>query len=221
MDKIYCSNCGTLIPGKSNFCYTCGAPQHGEESALYRAQDKPIANAVTPTTEVIQADHRQKVHHSNNEVVARRSLSGRAIWLFFFNYNRRMAIVLPIFAIGIYMEPLVGLFFVAYEFLILLIASLVHGHFWFTIDEHGFTTEYGVLHKRSVSLTFEQIQNVNILRSLMDRILGIAKLEVETAGSSRTKAREVIGGIKSKSEGILPGISLADAEHIHDILLRK
>lgn len=217
MAKIYCSNCGKLIPESSNFCYSCGAPQHGQESALYRAQEKPIAHAVVPSVEVVRPHHPQSQH----EVVPRRQLSSRAIWLFFLNYNMRMAIVLPIFAVGIYMEPLVALFFVAYEILILLIASLVHGHFWFTIDENGFNTEYGIIHKRSVSLTFKQIQNVNILRSLLDRMLGIAKLEVETAGSSGVKPREVIGGIKSKSEGILPGITLADAEQLHDILLQK
>lgn len=220
MAKIYCSNCGTLIPETSNFCYTCGAPQHGQESALYRAQERQITHAVSPSVEIVQASRRPHPK-MEREVVARRQLSPRAIWSFFLNYNMRMAIVLPIFAVGIYMEPLVALFFVAYEILMLLIASLVHGHFWFSIDEHGFEMDYGILHKRHVSLPYRQIQNVNILRSLMDRILGIAKLEIETAGSSSIKRREIVGGIKSKAEGILPGISMADAEHFHDLLLLK
>lgn len=220
MARIYCSNCGTLIPETSNFCYTCGAPQHGQESALYRAQEKPIAQAVSPSIEVIQASHRPHAK-MEREVVARRHLHPRAVWLFFLNYNMRMAIVLPIFAVGIYMEPLVTVFFVAYEFLMLMIASLVHSHFWFSIDEQGFEVEYGIIHKRSVSLPFRQIQNVNILRTLIDRLLGLAKLEVETAGSSNTKHREVVGGIKSKAEGILPGITMADASHFHDLLLLK
>lgn len=220
MAKIYCSNCGTLIPETSNFCYTCGAPQHGQESALYRAQEHPIAHAVSPSVEIVQASRRPHPQ-MEREIIARRHLSPRAVWLFFLNYNMRMAIVIPIFAVGTYMEPLVAIFFLAYELLTFLIASLVHSHFWFSIDDQGFEVEYGIIHKRHVSLPFRQIQNVNIIRTLIDRMLGLAKIEVETAGSSSIKRREIVGAVKSKAEGILPGISMGDAEHFHDLLLLK
>lgn len=220
MARIYCSNCGQLIPEKSNFCKFCGAPQHGAQSALYRAEAKPIEHATEPSPEVLRAKGSLALR-LQREVVARRHLDPRAIWLFFINYNLRMAIVFPFFAVGIYYELLVTGLLVAYLLTVFLIASLVYNHFYFSIDNHNFQKEYGIIHKRHVSLPFRQIQNVNIVRTVIDRMLGIAKLEIETAGSSSIKRRDIVGGVKSKAEGVLPGLSLADAQHMHDLLLQK
>lgn len=222
MAKIYCSNCGQLIPEDSNFCRFCGAPQRGQESSLYRALAAPLARATVPALEVRHTDAVPAAHHKMlREVIPRRQLSPRAVWLFFINYNFRMAILIPAFAVGIYLEPLVAIFFFAFQLLVFLVASLIHSSFYFSIDHNGFQVEYGIIHKRRVSLPFRQIQNVNILRTFIERSLGIARLEVETAGSSSIKKRDIIGGIRSKSEGVLPGVSMADAQHLHDLLLQK
>lgn len=220
MAKIYCSNCGQLIPESSNFCPYCGAPQHGQASALYRAQAAPIEQATAPSPEVVRAKGSLALR-LQREVIPRRHLSTRAIWLFFINYNLRMAIVFPFFAVGIYFELLVAGLLVAYLIMVYLIASLVYNHFYFSIDNHGFQKEYGIIHKRRVSLPFRQIQNVNVTRTVFERLLGIARLEIETAGSSSIKRRDIVGGIKSKAEGVLPGIMLDDARHLHDVLLQK
>ena len=157
----------------------------------------------------------------NKEVVERRHLAPRAVLLFFINYNFRMAIVFPAFAAGIYFEPLIALLLAAYFIVVYLIASLVYNHFYFAITNNRFEAEYGIIHKKHVSIPFEHVQNVYIKRTFIDRVLGIAKLEIESAGTASLKMRDVVGGTRSRSEGFLPGLSLDDARHIHDVLLVK
>lgn len=218
--QIYCSNCGNLIGVDSNYCRYCGAAQHGEASALYRAQAQPIEHVTTVSAPaVVQANTHTK--HLEHEVIANRLLAPQAIWLFFINYNLRMIIVIPLLILGIYYQPLFIGIFAAYEIILFFIAWVVYNHFHFTIDKHGFQKEYGIIHKRGVTVPFDQIQNVNIIRTLIDRMLGIAKIEIETAGSSSIAKREIIGNVRSKAEGLLPGLTLADARHIHDVLLQK
>jgi membrane protein YdbS with pleckstrin-like domain len=221
MAKIYCSNCGQLIPESSNFCRYCGAAQHGEMAAVYRAEAPPLPQPTQPVPEVSKVGHTRKLLLKQHEVIGRRHLDPRAVWLFFINYNLRMFIVFPAFAAGIYFEPLVALLLLAYLIMVYMIALLAYNHFWFSIDEQAFHKEYGIIHKRRVSLPFRQIQNVNVVRTFIDRLLGIAKVEVETAGSSSVKRRDIIGGVKSKAEGVLPGTDLEYARHIHDVLLFK
>lgn len=220
MAKIYCSNCGQLIPEDSNFCRICGAPQHGPESALFRAEAAPVEQATKPIPEVLSKKY-ARMRRLERETVARRQLDPKAVWLFFINYNLFMFILIPAFAAAIYFQPLVVILFFAYELMVFLIASLVHNHFYFEIDDNGLEIEYGIIHKKHVSLPFRQIQNVNVIRTFIDRLLGIAKLEVETAGSARIKKRDVIGGVRTHAEAILPGLSLKDSRHLHDLLLQK
>ncbi len=91
----------------------------------------------------------------------------------------------------------------------------------FEIDETGLSIESGVIHKSQVSLPFDQVQNVNIERTLADRILGLSKVSIETAGSAMgsTTNGTVAPGGKVKAEAFLPGLHLDKAMKIHDLLI--
>lgn len=220
MTKIYCSNCGQLIDVQSNFCRYCGAPQHGPQAAVYRAQAPALPEAASPVPEVVRINKANAT--TLPEVIERRHLSPQVIWSFFLNYLALTGIVLPMFAIAIFFEPLlVGVVFASYILITFFVAIIIYQHFYFEIDRVGFKKDYGVIHKRHVSIPFKQIQNVNINRTIIDRILGIAKIDIETAGSSNTIPREILGGNKTKAEGFLAGVSLADAKIIHDLLLHR
>lgn len=218
--KIHCSNCGQLVNETANFCWSCGAALHGEESAVYRAGAEQVDPAAAP----------EHAHHLSNpelqklldETFPPRRLSPPAILLFFFNYIGITALLLPLFVIGAFFEPvLVAIGFGFYLIILYLIAVIVYNHFVFSVEDEGLRIEYGIINKRHVTIPFRQIQNVNITRTLLDRILGIGKLEIESAGSSHAAKRDIVGGTRSKAEGFLPGLTMKEAEHLHDMLLQK
>jgi uncharacterized membrane protein YdbT with pleckstrin-like domain len=224
MANIYCSNCGKLISETSNFCKFCGAATHGEASAVYRAQDPVVHNsmgafAVAQTKSGGQRTKAKKeaIHH-----IPRRHLCPRVKWSFILGYLRVTSILLLLFAIGIFLDPFaVGVIFAAYLLVLYLFASLVYNHFYYQIDKSGFKKDYGIIHKNSASIPYSNIQNVNIVRGLSDRLLGLARIDIETAGSAAIAKKDIAGGSSSRAEGHLPGLTLAQAQKVHDILLQN
>lgn len=75
--------------------------------------------------------------------------------------------------------------------------------FRYTIDETELYIESGVLARRKRSIPIERVQNVNIHQSFLQRLLGIAKVQVETAGGQA-------------SEGVLEFVSLSEANSIKE-----
>lgn len=222
MASIYCSNCGQLIPAASNFCKFCGAAQHGEEASVFRAQKPAIADpvgaqAVAQTQKVLSSDDVSK-----DQQIPRRHLCSRAKWSFVLGYLTYTGIILLLFLIGLIFDPVIfGGAIVFYIFSLYIFASLVHSYFYYEVDEHGFNMEYGILNKRKVSIPFDKIHNVNITRSVSDRILGLARVEIETSGNESPQKSEIVGNNSTFAEGMLPGITLKQAQIVHDLLLEK
>lgn len=221
MTSIYCSNCGQLIKATSNFCQFCGAAQHGDEASVYRAGNPAIVNSVGAQA-VAQAGKSQPAAIKPKKSISRQRLCGRARWSFVIGYLTYTGIILLLLVIGVVLNPIIFISaIVFYVFVLYIFASLVHSYFYYGIDEHGFNVEYGVLHKRNVSIPFDKIHNVNITRSVSDRILGLARIEVETSGSSLLQKNDIVGGNVTAAEGILPGLKLKQAQKVHDLLLEK
>ncbi len=237
MSKIYCSNCGRNIPRNDNFCRFCGAAQHGPAAAAYQASAPPqqlsAASFVidtakeqpTPTRGSRGSHSEDQTDESidpNTHYMKRQHLCKIAKWSFFINYVGATAVLPILFFIGGIFEPIISIVvFVAYFVMLYLISDIVHNNFYFSIDENGFNKEHGIIHKQEVSIPYSRIQNVNITRGLIDRMLGLARISIETAGSNSIKARDIVGGGKTKAEGYLPGITLAQAKKAHDLLLNE
>lgn len=93
-----------------------------------------------------------------------------------------------------------------------LAAHLSYVCYSYELDEHVFKKEFGVIMRRSTNIPYERIQNVDIVRGLLSRILGLADLNIQTAGGS---------AYGLNSEGRLPGVSKEQALIIQaDILAR-
>ena len=221
MASIYCSNCGKLIPSVSNFCRFCGAAQHGDAAAVYRAQKPAIINAVGAQA----AAHSEKIpaeKAAKESVIPKRHLCGRARWSFVIGYSTYTGIIALLLVLGIIFDPLIfSLAIIFYIFTLYIFASLVHSYFYYWIDEIGFNMEYGIINKRNVSIPFNKIHNVNIIRSVSDRILGLARIEIETSGNALLEKSNIVGGNITAAEGLLPGLTLKQAKKVHDILLEK
>lgn len=90
-------------------------------------------------------------------------------------------------------------------------------HFYkYELREDGFRIEHGVIWKKYVTIPYERIQNVDIYRGLLARLLGLSDLNIQTAGMSTP-----VGSYGGASEGRLPGLSPEVAEELRDELIKK
>lgn len=92
-----------------------------------------------------------------------------------------------------------------------VIAKLSYHFYRYEISEMGFKKEFGIIRKKYVTIPYDRIQNVDITRGLIARILGLSDLQIHTAG---------VGGI-AFGEGRLPGLSKEDAEIMRDELIMR
>jgi uncharacterized membrane protein YdbT with pleckstrin-like domain len=99
-------------------------------------------------------------------------------------------------------------------------AKLTYYFYRYELTEQGFRKESGVIWKKYVTIPYARIQNVDINRGILARILGLSDLQIQTAGASATFSQYgAIGG--TNPEGRLPGVSKADAEILRDELVRR
>ena len=150
----------------------------------------------------------------------KQKLHPKAKWIFFFVPFSFTAIfiigTLALSVLGFLAESGVWLWALI-AFLLLTIFSVFISIFWaelsyknyfFEIKEGEFSKESGVIYKHYVSIPYNRIQNVNIHRGILDRILGLSRLTIQTAGRSRLGA-----------EGNVPGIPQEQVEKIRDDLI--
>ena len=93
--------------------------------------------------------------------------------------------------------------------LVFLWAVLHYDFYRFSIGEEGFKKEYGIIRKVYTVIPYKKIQNIDIHRGIVERILGLSTLRIETAAGS------------GYPEGVLPGLLHRDAIQLRDDLLKN
>jgi uncharacterized membrane protein YdbT with pleckstrin-like domain len=142
-----------------------------------------------------------------------------SIVFFIFTYIARTILILLLIIIGAVLLEVAFIFgLFVYFACIVVISLLVHNNFYFSVDQDGLKIEQGILFKRNVSVPYEQIQNVNLNRTILDRILGFSRVSVETAGSAVAAATNT-GAFKSTAEAYIPGLHVKEAQKVHDLLI--
>ena len=210
MRQIYCSNCGQLIPNNSNYCKYCGATQHGQDATNFRANNDPV-----PVEESVSYKPTPK-----KDTIPKSKLSPTVIFIFFLNYLKVSFLLFVLLVVGIVMQPLIFSLVTLLAVIILItIALWAYSNFSYEVTDDGLFIKFGIIHQKTISVPFDQVQNVNIERSLIDRMLGLARISIETAGSAVTQPMQVIGGYTARSEAYIPGLTLNSAKTLHDILL--
>ncbi len=96
-------------------------------------------------------------------------------------------------------------FLVLYGAFALPMIILQYMRFQYWITPREVVIHSGVLTRRKRSIPLDRIQNIVIERSLLPRLLGTAKVKIETAGSKTT-------------EGVLEYVSLDEAQRIREIV---
>ena len=159
-----------------------------------------------------------------------KQLDPRAVWLFFVGRGLPFLIPLSPFIIGYislltresrFTPTVPELALVTIWFLgpvvvllpVLFIWAKLHYKFYgYELREDGFRKERGIIWKKYVTIPYDRIQNVDIYRGPVTRMLGLSDLRIQTAGASS-------GGLIS--EGRLPGLSRKTAEELRDELVKR
>src|SRR3972149_3397417 len=167
-----------------------------------------------------------------------KQLDPKAVWLFFISFVLRWFFVIIILSIwssvflneldetlesdaGFSFSFLNWLWIIIPVFLILCFvwAKLTYYFYRYELTDAGFRKELGVIYKKYVTIPYDRIQNVDIYRGILARILGLSDLNIQTAGMSATVGRfGVMGG---GAEGRLPALSRKTAEQIRDELIQR
>lgn len=225
MNRIYCSNCGKLIAESSKFCRYCGASQHGPKASIYKAENPALGRTAVKAAEKGVAPNKKPKSQpkpDDPDYIKRQHLSPDVKISFIVGYLKKTSIIPLLLLVGLVFEPLIfSAAIILYSISLYVSSALAYNHFYYGVNELGFQKEYGVVHQRRVSVPYDKIQNVNINRSLVDRMLGMARINIETAGSASTDDRYIIGGSSSKAEAHLPGVTLEQAKKIHDLVIRN
>ncbi|OGD87096.1 hypothetical protein A3D81_02770 [Candidatus Curtissbacteria bacterium RIFCSPHIGHO2_02_FULL_40_17] len=98
-----------------------------------------------------------------------------------------------------------------------LLAKLAYKNWRFEVTEDSLRVEKGIIWKRYVSIPYERIQNIDIMRGLLARILGLSDLHIQTAGQSTTSGFSLF----SSSEGRIPGLGTEEAEALRNDLIKR
>lgn len=163
-------------------------------------------------------------------------LDPKAVWIFFFRFlGMGLVIAISVAWIGgIALFPLalfplmkgwsflwlIFLFFVIWIGFSYFWAKLSYNAYKFELAEEAFKKEHGVIWKRYVSIPYERIQNIDIHRGIIARILGLSDLMIQTAGYSGISYSRY-GSIGRDPEGRLPALSKERAEEIREELIRR
>lgn len=171
-----------------------------------------------------------------------KKLDPKAVWLFFlqssigwiiFTLFFSACFVIPAFISAIedsqtnvgapiFLSMFIGFIFLSIVVLGLsfLFSKLAYDNFRYELKEDGFYKEYGVINKRYVAIPYERIQNIDINRGVLSRIMGLSDIQIQTAGMSSIYG-QYYGAYGIASEGRLPALSVQDAIAVRDELLKR
>ncbi|MEI7462779.1 MAG: PH domain-containing protein [Candidatus Taylorbacteria bacterium] len=112
---------------------------------------------------------------------------------------------------------IIGLFLLSgLLFIVGLIISYLQYHFYtYSFGEFSLKLIRGILHREEVSIPYRQMQDINIDRPLVYRILGVSRVVIDSAG------HEEFGESRSETDIVLEPIDEKLAREIRDMLQRR
>ena len=126
----------------------------------------------------------------------------RVTWLLLFLILKDFSKVLEIMGNYLYMGLAVLLL------LLLSRAYLIYKNFQFKVANEHFILKQGILKKTNTSISFDRIQNINFKQNIIQQIIGVYEVSVETAGSKKT-------------EIAIKALSLSKAEALKEIVSKS
>jgi uncharacterized membrane protein YdbT with pleckstrin-like domain len=119
----------------------------------------------------------------------------------------------PVYVLwGDYATKLLLAVSVAYFAFVLLETYLEYRYYTYLFTDDAFIMTYGYMIRNEVATLYHHIQNVNIERSVMDRMIGVSKVIILMTGADRGAQRNEI---------ILPAVGRRKAKQVQAELLRR
>jgi len=127
------------------------------------------------------------------------------------------------FVIGELTSPLISIVLFILALVVPLVVAVVAAYFWsgwtydnymYELTEDGIRIERGVILKKYSTIPYERVQNVDISMGVIERLLDIVSLDIQTAGYSYTRYGQT-------AEGRLPGLDSKRAEQLRDLIIQK
>jgi len=116
---------------------------------------------------------------------------------------------------------LMGIISFAIFYIILIIivgeiyANMAYNRWFYEFTDSQLRKEKGIIWKKYSNIPYERIQNVDITRGIIARIVGFSTVNIQTAGFSYSPR----GG--RSSEGYIPAVGIQEAENIREFLMKK
>lgn len=110
------------------------------------------------------------------------------------------------------------LVFVIIFFVIGEIYARLSYRFWgYEFAKNELKIEKGIIWKTYKSIPYERIQNIDINRGIIARIIGFSSLNIQTAGYSAIQTNRGF----QHAEGYIPAVPREEAEKIRDFLIKR
>ncbi len=158
-----------------------------------------------------------------------KQLHSGAIWAFRLRAYSVMIFIsffITIWAFGIFasfydgmITSFVGSYIIVYLAIILIVgeiyARMAYNRWFYEFTPNQLRFERGIIWKKYTNIPYERIQNVDITRGIIARILGFSTVNIQTAGFSSAPSRNAF------SEGYIPAVSIQEAEKIREFVIKK
>ena len=110
---------------------------------------------------------------------------------------------------------IIFLIFIGYFLFVIIVseiyARMSYNRWFYEFNDEGLRLERGIIWKRYSNVPYERIQNVDVHRGVIARMLGFSSLKIQTAGYSATPY----------SEGNIPAVDINKAEQIRNFIMKK
>lgn len=155
-----------------------------------------------------------------------KNLDPKAVWLFMFSRTLLIDVIIFIIVFSLILAITVNdeaessgaVIFLLYLIALILAgltsyiwAKLTYKYYRYELSRDAYHSEKGVVIKKYISIPYERIQNVDMNRGILSRILGLSDLDIQTAGRSTAGF---------SNEGRLPGIDKEEAVRLRDELIK-
>ena len=136
------------------------------------------------------------------------------LWLFIGIYG---SIALAFFSIWLMVASLVLTLILAIS-LGEVYARMAYNRWLYELGKESLKLERGIIWKKYSNIPYQRVQNVDIHRGVIARMLGFSTLDIQTAGMHMSYGR--YSG-RARSEGHIPAVSIHEAEKIREFLMKK
>ena len=94
-------------------------------------------------------------------------------------------------------------------------ARLAYNNWNYEFTKTNLKIEKGIIWKKYSNIPYERVQNVDVQRGILARMLGFSSVNIQTAGYSGYHSGPM------KSEGHIPAVGMQRAEEIRDFVMKK